>query len=130
MTKQIAPPAPSHSDGPDGSVVHFSAHEVFIVDPGTTSLKIDRIYSMYKCGITPNKYFSSFSKDLTIYMSFILFDKRWPFNQKNHEINWLNSAPWSCNVRIHTYLSQICTRLLGADLLHALSVSYSIQLCI
>ena len=41
LTKQSAPPAPSRSDGPAGSVVHFSAHEVFIVDPGTTYLKIE-----------------------------------------------------------------------------------------
>jgi hypothetical protein len=74
LTKQSAPPVPSRSDGPAGSVVHFSAHEVFIVDPGTTYLKIDSIHSMYKFGIMPNKYFSSFSKDFlikSIYMSFL-----------------------------------------------------------
>ena len=51
-------------------------------------------------------------------------------NAINFSFNTLaNSAPGSCNVGIHTYLSQICTRLLGAYLLHALSVSYSTQLC-
>ena len=76
LTKQSAPPASSRSDGPAGSVVQFSAHEVFIVDPGTTYPKIDRIHSMYKYGITPNKYFSSFSKDLSIYISFMLFGRQ------------------------------------------------------